>query len=93
MAVLDGLAVESDTFFRIQHRTLPEHGFETAHAANDVGDLDLTNHLIATLLDLLEQLAFGGNNRLQSGLEIWLGRRVSAGVGESQAGSLEELTA
>ncbi len=42
------------------------------HTTNSILDLDLTNDSGAIGLDLLEKLSLGGNNLLQSLLEVGL---------------------
>ncbi len=76
LAVFDGAAVESDALIGVENRALPHHCLQAAHTADGVLDLDLTDHLGAVSLDLFEQLTLGGDDLLQGGLEIRLGRGI-----------------
>ena len=91
LAILDGLAVEADTLVGIQHRALPEHGLEATHSTNDVANLDLANGFIALSLHLLKQLALGGDNLLQGGLQVGLGGSIGSGR-EQRPRGLESIS-
>lgn len=80
LAVLDGPAVEADALLRVQDGALPEHGLEATHSSDDMGDLEVSNDFITTLLGLFQQLAFFRNDLLERGLEVGLRSRVVAGV-------------
>lgn len=71
LALLDGLAVESDTLISVEDRALPEHALETSHTSEEVLDLALTERLLGVLgLDLLEQLKLGGDGLLEGTLQV-----------------------
>jgi len=76
LAVLDGAAMEANTLVGVEHGTLPDHSLQAAHATNSVLDLDLANNLGAMGLDLLEELALGGDNLLERRLQIRLSSSV-----------------
>lgn len=88
LAVLDGAAMEADTLVGVEDGTLPDHGLEATHTAESVFNLDLANDLVAVGLDLLEELALGGDDLLEGGLEIGFGGGVGTDTGESGAGGL-----
>lgn len=90
LAILDGAAVETDTLVGVEDGTLPDHSSEATHTTQGVLDLDLTNNLVAIGLDLLEELALGGNDLLQGGLQVRLGRGIGAGT-ESAGQGLEAI--
>lgn len=71
LALLDGLAVESDTLIGVQDRALPEHTLEASHTSEQVLDLALAERLLGVVgLDLLEKLELGGDGLLESALEV-----------------------
>jgi hypothetical protein len=71
LALLDGLAVESDTLISVKNGALPEHALEASHASEQVLDLAITERLLGVLgLDLLEELQLGGDGLLEGALEV-----------------------
>lgn len=81
LTILDGLAVEADPLIGIKDRALPEHRLETTHTTNDIGNFDLTNHIVTPLFHLLEEFTFGGDDRLEGGLQIGFRRRIRSARG------------
>lgn len=80
LALLDCAAVEADALVCVENGSLPDHGFETAHTAEGVLDLDLADDFVAVGLDFLEELALGGDDGLHGVLQAGLrGAGVAAG--------------
>ena len=87
LAVLNGFSVETNSLIRIQDRAFPQHGLQSTHPSQNVGNLDIANDTVTAVPDLFQEVALGGNNLFQGGLEVGLGRRVPAasGIKESKA--------
>lgn len=86
LAVLDCAAVETDALVGVEDGTLPDHGLQSTHTTEGVFDLDLANDLVTVSLDLLEELALLGNDLLEGGLQIGLGRGIAASAAEGSSG-------
>jgi hypothetical protein len=78
--------VETDALVGVEDGTLPDHGLQSTHTTEGVFDLDLANDLVTVSLDLLEELALLGNDLLEGGLQIGLGRGIAASAAEGSSG-------
>ena len=86
LALWDGSAPEADALLRVEHRGLPQHGLDAAHAAKDLLDRDLAEHLVAVRgAQLLGDGLSLGNNLGQRRLDRL--RR-----GEGQVSEAERMT-
>jgi hypothetical protein len=86
LAVFDGAPVESDALVGVENGALPKHGLETTHATQGVLDLDLADGLAAVSLDLLEELALGGNDLFEGGLQVGFGGSIASSTAEGSSG-------
>jgi len=75
----NGAAVEANPFVRVEHRALPNHAAQAAHAANGVLDLEWADNCGTTCLDLSEELALLGDSRLEDCFEVGFARVRSGG--------------
>ena len=73
LAVLDCVAVESDSRLGVEDGAVPEHRFEPAHAAEGGVDFDFANFGVGILADFFDEFALFGDFVREGGFEVGFG--------------------